>query len=152
MSSCSSDAPCDADKLVLNEVCHKDADCGVAEITTGDWLEIHNPSGSSAELSGCYIRVVDQGELQLQTLVGWIPGYEAATVEPGGFWLLSGVPTLFNAGKDEVVSLLDADQSAINSLVTSSALSIDGDSESTTCRIDDGTVTPTPGATNSCGL
>ena len=152
VSSCDSSAACDADKLVLNEVCHKNADCGVSDVTLGDWLEIYNPSDSSADLSGCFIQVSDSGAVKLETQIAWVRGYESITLEPGGYWVVDDVEALFDAGDNELVYLLTRDREAINSLTTSSALSVDGDTESSACAIDEAPATPTPGSANSCGL
>jgi hypothetical protein len=152
VSSCESNAACDADKLVLNEVCHKNADCGVSDVTLGDWLEIYNPSDSSADLSGCFIQVSDGGAVKLETQIAWVRGYESLTLEAGGYWVVDDVEALFDAGDNELVYLLNRDREAINGLTTSSALSVDGDSESSACAIDEDPATPTPGSANSCGL
>ena len=150
VEACTSDAPCDSDAVVLNEVCHKNSLCGVDGVTSSDWLELYNPTDEAAEVSGCYIQVIDQGVQQRRVLIGSIPEFQNATIEPGAFWLASDNGTLFKAGKDESVILLDAEQNEINTLITSSALSRDGDSQSTACRIDDGTNQSTPGSSNNC--
>ena len=64
--------------------------------------------------------------------------------------MVSGNGTLFKAGKNEEVSLLDAEQAEINTLITSSALRTDGAIQDGTCRIDDGSAQPSPGASNAC--
>ena len=129
VETCTSDAPCDSGAVVLNEVCHKNSACGVDGVTSGDWLELYNPTDEAAEVSGCYIQVIDQGVQQRRVLIGSIAEFESATLAPGAFWLVADNGTLFKAGKDESVILLDAEQNEINSLVTSSALSRDGDSQ-----------------------
>ena len=150
VETCTSDAPCDSGAVVLNEVCHKNSACGVDGVTSGDWLELYNPTDEAAEVSGCYIQVIDQGVQQRRVLIGSIAEFENATLAPGTFWLVTDNGTLFKAGKDESVILLDAEQNEINSLITSSALSRDGDSQSAACRIDDGVNQSTPGSSNSC--
>ena len=150
VDSCTSSAPCDSDAVVLNEVCHKNSVCGVEGTTTGDWIEVHNPTDQRAELSGCYIQVIDDNVVQRRVLIGSVSGYETATLEPGGFWLVSGNDTLFKAGKDEQVLLLDGEQNEINGLVTSSALVQDGNVSGGSCRIDDGMSSSTPGDANNC--
>ena len=150
VETCTSDAPCDSGAVVLNEVCHKNSACGVDGVTSGDWLELYNPTDEAAEVSGCYIQVIDQGVQQRRVLIGSIAEFESATLAPGAFWLVADNGTLFKAGKDESVILLDAEQNEINSLITSSALSRDGDSQSAACRIDDGVNQSTPGSSNSC--
>ena len=150
VETCTSDAPCDSGAVVLNEVCHKNSACGVDGVTSGDWLELYNPTDEAAEVSGCYIQVIDQGVQQRRVLIGSIAEFENATLAPGAFWLVADNGTLFKAGKDESVILLDAEQNEINSLITSSALSRDGDSQSAACRIDDGVNQSTPGSSNSC--
>ena len=119
-------------------------------MTSGDWLELYNPTDEAAEVSGCYIQVIDQGVQQRRVLIGSIAEFENATLAPGTFWLVADNGTLFKASKDESVILLDAEQNEINSLITSSALSRDGDSQSAACRIDDGVNQSTPGSSNSC--
>ena len=136
--------------VVLNEVCHKNASCGVEGTTTGDWLELYNSSDELASVSGCYIQVIDSGILQRRVLIGSLPDFSNETIGPGEFWLVSGNGTLFKAGKDEEISLLDAEQAEINTLITSSALRTDGDIQAGTCRIDDGSAQPSPGASNTC--
>ena len=150
VEGCTSDAPCDSQLVVLNEVCHKNASCGVEGTTTGDWLELYNSSDELASVSGCYIQVIDSGVLQRRVLIGSLPEFNNETIGPGDFWLVSGNGTLFKAGKDEEISLLDAEQAEINTLITSSALRTDGDIQAGTCRIDDGSAQPSPGASNTC--
>ena len=150
VEACISDAPCDSQSVALNEVCHKNSSCGVDGTTTGDWVELYNHSDAIASISGCYIQVIDNGVLQRRVLIGSLPEFNDETIGPGEFWLVSGNGTLFKAGKDEEVSLLDAEQTQINTLVTSSALRTDGAVQEGTCRIDDGSAQPSPGASNAC--
>ncbi len=151
-SRCETNAPCDAETVVLNEVCHKNTECGVAGVTKGDWLEIYNSSESEASLGGCSIRVVKSGEIQLETKFAWVAGYEALVVPPRGFVLIDDVEDLFKAGRAEDVVLVDVDNEPINSLTTSTALSVDGDLTSSMCTIGQSSNTPTPGQPNACGL
>ncbi len=57
-------------------------------------------------------------------------------------------------GNNNIVELIDEDgTTVINSLTTSEALGIDGDSNSATCSIDNSEDTfsdPTPGSANNC--
>ena len=62
--------------MVLNEVCHKNSACGVDGVTSGDWLELYNPTDEAAEVSGCYIQVIDQGVQQRRVLIGSIAEFE----------------------------------------------------------------------------
>lgn len=147
---CQTNAPCDAQAIVLNEVCHKNADCGVAEVTNGDWLEIYNSSDEPAQLGGCTIRVTKDGVVQLETKLVWVAGYETLAIPAGGFALIDNVEDLFDAGAQEDVFLLNAQGELINSLKTSTALSVDGDLLSSPCTIDQVGDTPTPGLENQC--
>ena len=148
--ACETNASCDADSLVLNEVCHKNLNCGVTDVTSGDWLEIYNSGDSEASVGGCSIRVSKAGEVQLETRFVWIPGYETLSIPSKGFVLINDVEDLFDAGSDEDVYLLDSNGGLINGLATSTALSVDGDSSSSVCTIDQEGDTPTPGESNQC--
>ena len=148
-TSCTTDAGCDAG-VVLNEVCHKDSKCGVADVTTNDWFELYNSSTETISISGCSIQVTKDGSIESQMMIAHVPNMEDLQLEPGAFMLVDNIRTLFKAANDEIVSLLDTNGEAMNSLTTSSALSSDGDPSSSACAIDEGTNTPTPGATNQC--
>ena len=99
---------------------------------------------------GCSIRVSKAGEVQLETRFVWIPGYETLSIPSKGFVLINDVEDLFDAGSDEDVYLLDSNGGLINGLATSTALSVDGDSSSSVCTIDQEGDTPTPGESNQC--
>ena len=82
VEACTSDAPCDSGAVVLNEVCHKNSACGVDGVTSGDWLELYNPTDEAAEVSGCYIQVIDQGVQQRRVLIGSIPEFQMQPSHP----------------------------------------------------------------------
>lgn len=146
---CETSATCDAG-VTLNEVCHKNASCGVADVTTGDWFELYNDSDQALSISGCSIQVTKEGSLQSKMTIAHIPGMEDLQLEPGAYLVFDDIEELFDAGNDEFVSLLNRNDEAINSLTTSSGLSVDGDTASTACAIDEGVSTPSPGSTNEC--
>ncbi len=150
LHGCESSAICDADSVILNEVCHKNATCGVEGVTTGDWVELHNPTNTPATIAGCFIRVSEEGLVKKEAQLAWLPGFESLTLAPGEFWLLNDTPELFKAGKNELVELLGDDRSPINSLTTSRALSVDGDPASPTCELEESNATP--GEANACGI
>ena len=148
-TSCTTDATCDAG-VVLNEVCHKDSKCGVADVTTNDWFELYNNSQNAVSISGCSIQVTKDGSIQSQMMIAHIEGMEDLQIQPGEFMLVDNTRSLFRAGNDESVSLLGTNGEALNSLTTSSALSTDGDPNSAACAIDEGSSNPSPGTTNQC--
>ena len=92
----------------------------------------------------------DAGEVQLETKLVWVAGYENLSIPAKGFALINDVEDLFDAGSQEDVYLLNDGGGLINSLKTSTALSVDGDSLSSVCTIDQEGNTPTPGQANQC--
>ena len=148
-TECTTNAACDAG-VILNEVCHKNSKCGVADVTTDDWFELYNSSDATISISGCSIQVSKDGSMQSQMMIAHVPAMEDLQLEPGGYMVFDDIKALFKAGNDEVVSLMGTNGETVNSLTTSSALSSDGEPESSACAIDEGTSNPTPGATNQC--
>lgn len=150
-SACERPAPpaCDLDGLRLNEVCHKDSKCGVEGITSGDWLEIYNGSGTESDISGCYLRIFAvTGLLRVapQQLAS-VRGLEFATVPAGGFLVIDDHKPLVDMADDNRVELLAVDgETLVNGLVTSSAYQEGQEA----CSIDEPGDSPTPGASNVC--
>ncbi len=151
LSMCTADLPCDASALVLNEVCHKDEKCGVAGVTTGDWMEIYNSSDATATLAECFIRISDEGVEEMTVQFAAVSGYENITIAPHDYLLVDDTAELFDAGNNHLIELLTSDGTTlINHLTTSEALVTDGDTSSGTCSIDETGDIPTPGTTNQC--
>lgn len=148
-TECESSATCDAG-TVLNEVCHKNKDCGVANVTVGDWFELYNNSESTIGISGCSIQVAKDGALVSKMRITHVPGFENLELEPGGYLLFDDIEELFDARNDSFVSLIGTNDEAINSMTASAALSTDGDVDSDTCPIDEGVSEPSPGSANLC--
>ncbi|MBT6178634.1 MAG: hypothetical protein HOI23_15415 [Deltaproteobacteria bacterium] len=148
-TGCETSALCQSG-VVLNEVCHKNSLCGVVGTTTGDWLELYNDSDETVSISGCSIQVSEGGSMQSKTLIAHIKDMENLELSPGAYLVINDVEELFDAGNDAFVSLLGENEEAINSLTTSSALSVDGDPQSDACSIDEGTSAASPSSTNQC--
>jgi hypothetical protein len=61
-------------------------------------VDIYNTSDGTAHLSGCFIRISDEGVEEMSVPFAAVSGYENITIAPHDYFLADDTPELFDAG------------------------------------------------------